>query len=73
MKYTIKRWGTLNVVPSAKGGLDINVTAFEFEGDVSEGFNYELALQAIVSMLQDEIKISLQKDDVVIEDMEINK
>ena len=73
MKYTIKKWGVLNVVPDAKGGLDISVTGFEFEGDVSEGFNYELAMQAVVSMLQDEIKTSVQKDDVVIEDMEIIK
>lgn len=73
MKYTIKRWGVLNVVPDAKGGLDINVTGFAFEGDVSEGFNYELAVEAIMSRLQDEIKDSVSKDDVVIEDLEIIK
>lgn len=78
MKYTIKRWGVLNVVPDAKGGLDINVTGFAFEGYFSEGFNYELAVEAIMSRLQDEIKDSVSKDsvskdDVIIEDMEIIK
>lgn len=73
MRYTIKKWGVLNVVPGSKGGLDVNVTGFEFEGDLAEGFKPELAMQAIVSRLQDEIKTTISKDYFVIEDMEIIK
>lgn len=73
MRYTIKKWGVLNVVPDSKGGLDVNVAGFEFEGDLAGGFEPELAMQAIVSRLEDEIKIAISKDDFVIEDMEIVK
>jgi hypothetical protein len=71
MKYTIKKWGVLTVVPGDKDGLEINLAGFEFEGDLSSGFNPELAMEAVMARLQIEILNQLAKGEVSVNDMEI--